>query len=160
MAPAAVWSSCQQDLCATALGTLGLLLLPLSMWQLLRGSVIVFVALMKRFLLGDHLASREWAGVLIVTLAITLVGLVGAADMKGDRGLGDTLAGVLLTLGGTFVSSLQFAVEEKVCGCASSLAAVAASTLRSSSTACPPARRSHCGRWSRGPPIESRRRSS
>ncbi len=103
------------DLCATALGTLGLLLLPLSMWQLLRGSVMVFVAIMKHFALGDELAPSMWCGVLIVTAAISLVGLVGAADVpSGDAALGDTLAGVLLTLSGTFVSSVQFAVEEKL----------------------------------------------
>jgi len=87
------------------------------MWQLLRGSVIIWVALVKHFVLKDHLTSNMWCGVLFVALAITVVGLAGAlGGGGGDSGAsGSTLAlGIFLTLCGTLTAGIQFAVEEKM----------------------------------------------
>lgn len=47
----------------------GLMYINASVWMLLRGGGIVFVAFMKQFILGNALSPSMWAGVAIITLA-------------------------------------------------------------------------------------------
>ena len=49
------------DLAATALCMFGLTYIAVSVYQMLRGSAIVFVAVLKHFVLGDKLAGFMWA---------------------------------------------------------------------------------------------------
>ena len=62
------------DLSSVLLMMAGLSHISASMWMLLRGGCIVFVALMKQFALGDKLTAQMWVGVLTITLAVVLVG--------------------------------------------------------------------------------------
>ena len=45
-----------------------------SMWMLLRGGSIVFVALMKQFGLRTPLSKSNWVGVGVIAIAVCLVG--------------------------------------------------------------------------------------
>ena len=103
----------------------GLMHVPASMWMLLRGGGIVFVALMKHFGLNSPLTASMWVGVIVIVVAVILVGLSSmVTDPSDGRRLegedstpaddGGLLFGILLTLGGTFMQSLQYAYEEKV----------------------------------------------
>lgn len=80
----------------------------------------VFVALMKQYVLRDELKSHMWAGVIIIAFAVCLVGaspMIDDKDDGGEEGGGgdDQLAvGLLLTIGGTFMQSLQYVYEEKM----------------------------------------------
>ena len=91
---------------------------------------------MKHFVLHDALKPAMWAGVGIIALGVALVGMastvgeaqqeeqgrrLGARDAGGDEAggdgvsaPGDALFGVLITLAGTFVQSVQYTYEEKV----------------------------------------------
>ena len=60
------------DLGATALCMMGLRFLDVSIYQLLRGSGIIFVALMKQHVLGDHLYKFQWLGVLWNVVSVFL----------------------------------------------------------------------------------------
>jgi len=117
------------DLSSVLLLMAGLMHVPASMWQLLRGSSIVFVALMKHFGLNSPLTPAMWVGVATIMLAVCLVGLSATvADDDGgrrrlasagdksessedtsDSAAGDLFFGILLTMGGTFMQSLQCA---------------------------------------------------
>ena len=107
------------DLMATALMTAGLLSVDASVWQLLRGSAIILVAVMKHFVLLDLLTRAQWLGVLVITVATALV---GASSMLGDKEeqaessvpTGSPLVGVALTMGGVAMTALQYVYEEKV----------------------------------------------
>mmetsp|Transcript_14588 Transcript_14588/g.39289 ORF Transcript_14588/g.39289 Transcript_14588/m.39289 type:complete len:366 (-) Transcript_14588:439-1536(-) len=101
------------DLAATVLCMFGLVYISASIYQLLRGACIVFVAFMKHYLLKDKLKAYNWVGVGMLALAIALVGLTSvlADDSVGGR---NPVVGVLLILAGAFVQSLQYAFEEKV----------------------------------------------
>jgi len=113
------------DLSSVLLLMAGLVHIPASIWMLLRGGCIVFVALMKQFVLGSSLTVTNWVGVATITLAVVLVGL---STMVGDDAppptsdddsapaddSGSALLGIMLTIGGTFMQSLQYAYEEKV----------------------------------------------
>lgn len=113
------------DITSTVLLMAGLMHIPASMWQLLRGGCIVLNALMKHFYLNSPLTSAQWIGVGIIAVAVCLVGLSpmldsasdGSSDAASDvpaDGASGTLLGIMLTLGGTFMQALQYAYEEKV----------------------------------------------
>jgi len=103
------------DLIATVLMVFGLLHINASIWMLLRGGGIVFVALMKEYVLGDKLQPNMWAGVFIIAAAVGMVGfssqLNGATEEAKDD---QVLLGVFLTVAGTFMQSVQYVYEEKV----------------------------------------------
>jgi hypothetical protein len=109
------------DLCATALCMFGLRYVNVSIYQMLRGSAIVFVAILKQFVLKDRLRSYMWIGVFWNVVSIFLVGLTAifsATPSTEEQIASGTeskpLTGVLLILLGAFVQSLQYAFEEKV----------------------------------------------
>ena len=72
------------DLSSVLLMMAGLSHISASMWMLLRGGCIVFVALMKQFALGDKLTAQMWVGVLTITLAVVLVGLSSTMGDDSD----------------------------------------------------------------------------
>lgn len=82
---------------------------------MLRGSAIVFVAILKQFVLKDVLRKYMWVGVWWNVVSIILVGFV-AVFTAGDANSGETnpLRGVILILLGALVQSLQYAFEEKI----------------------------------------------
>lgn len=114
------------DLAATALCMMGLRYLDVSVYQLLRGSGIIFVALMKQHVLKHALYTFQWVGVGWNVLAVALVGAAAilnandvdqatpnsatAAQYTGS----EALLGILLVMAGAFVQALQFVFEEKV----------------------------------------------
>jgi len=105
------------DLVATALCMLGLMHVEVSIYQMLRGSAIIFVAILKHFVLRDRLRSFMWIGVFWICVSIVLVGIT-AMFSAGDDGDADSTKrpalGVALIMAGAFVQSLQYAFEEKV----------------------------------------------
>ena len=62
------------DLAATALCMFGLTRVAVSVYQMLRGAAIVFVAILKHFVLKDKLAKYMWVGVGLNVVSIVLVG--------------------------------------------------------------------------------------
>lgn len=106
------------DLMSTVLMVVGLLHVSASVWMLLRGGGIVFVALMKHFVLQDTLAPAMWVGVFIIAVSVTLVAfsskMSASADEAVDASESDATFGVLMTLLGTFIQSVQYTYEEKV----------------------------------------------
>lgn len=48
------------DLCATALAMYGMLYIGVSIYQMLRGGAIIFVALLKHYVLKDKLKKFMW----------------------------------------------------------------------------------------------------
>lgn len=77
------------DLAATALAMFGLMHVNVSIYQMLRGGSIVFVALLKHFMLGDKLKTFMWAGVFWNVVSIILVGLTAYLAASGGGGGGD-----------------------------------------------------------------------
>ena len=105
------------DLGATALCMMGLQFLDVSIYQMLRGSGIIFVALMKQHVLGDHLFRFQWVGVFWNVVSVVLVGLtamLASAQSEKEVEASDAVWGVLLVMAGAFVQALQFVFEEKV----------------------------------------------
>ena len=121
------------DLSSVLLLMAGLMYIPASVWMMLRGGCIVFVALMKQFVLDSPLSKQMWTGVAIISIAVVIVGsspMFGSADSRrrlGEAssdddeapvsdGSSELFKGLLFTVGGTIMQSLQYAYEEKVMG--------------------------------------------
>jgi drug/metabolite transporter (DMT)-like permease len=114
------------DLAATALCMMGLRYLDVSIYQLLRGSGIIFVALMKQHVLKDHLFTFQWVGVVWNVVSVLFVGTAAVLNSSYDDptstssttaelyGGPEALLGILLVMAGAFVQALQFVFEEKV----------------------------------------------
>jgi len=106
------------DLCATALCMFGLVSVPVSLYQMLRGgSSIAFTSLMKHFCLpGEGLQAHNWVGVLFCIGSIVLCGFAASAAGadSGAATAGSPVFGVALILSGGLVQSLQYVFEERV----------------------------------------------
>lgn len=107
------------DLAATALCMMGLQYIDVSIYQLLRGSGIIFVALMKQHVLGDKLLGFQWVGVFWNVVSVVLVGgtaILNESETSADKDEppGQALLGVLLVMSGAVVQAMQFVFEEKV----------------------------------------------
>lgn len=88
----------------------------MSVYQLLRGSGIIFVALMKQYVLGHRLYNFQWVGVAFNLVSVLLVGSTAVLNSNDDaaKDPSEALLGVALVMAGAFVQALQFVFEEKV----------------------------------------------
>ncbi|KAG7354693.1 solute carrier family 35 related protein [Nitzschia inconspicua] len=110
------------DLGATALCMMGLRYIDVSIYQLLRGSGIIFVAIMKQHILKDHLYRFQWVGVFFNVLSVFMVGSTAIlSESKKDHpdeddngSAGRAFLGILLVMLGALVQAMQFVFEEKV----------------------------------------------
>jgi multidrug transporter EmrE-like cation transporter len=108
------------DLAATALCMMGLQYLDVSIYQMLRGSGIIFVALMKQNVLKDRLHNYHWVGVFWNVVSVVIVGgtamlASGGEDSGGQNpSKAQTFLGVSLMMAGAFVQAVQFVFEEHV----------------------------------------------
>lgn len=95
----------------------GLNLTYASSFQMLRGSVIIFVALFSKIFLGRVMGARRWIGVLFIAIGLAIVGV---SDMLSSEGsdvdkkgiiIGDTL--IILA---QIITATQMVFEERFVG--------------------------------------------
>ncbi|OQR82081.1 Drug/Metabolite Transporter (DMT) Superfamily [Thraustotheca clavata] len=105
------------DLIATYLANLGLLYVTVSVFQLLKCTVIVFVALLKVLVLKDRLRGYMWIGIGLNTAAAVMVGFTSFQDAEEQLNSSNHPGlGVLLIVSSCFVQSAQYVFEEKLMG--------------------------------------------
>jgi len=63
------------DMCATAMMNVALLWIAASVWQMLRGSMVIFSAIFSKFFLKRELHASHWIGVAVVAFSLGVVGL-------------------------------------------------------------------------------------
>ncbi|XP_031621338.1 solute carrier family 35 member F6 [Contarinia nasturtii] len=102
------------DMVGTSLMYIGLNLTFASSFQMFRGAVIIFVALLSVAFLQRRLIAREWTGIFIIVVGLAMVGM---ADMleSGDSGKSrnDIITGDLLILAAQVITAVQMVYEEK-----------------------------------------------
>ena len=105
------------DLLCTLLLLVAQLYITASLWQMMRGSVIIITAILKRFVLQSKLKWYMWVGVGVITSAMILVGSTSFLDAnsgeQNDTGR-DPRIGVLLVVIGCLAQGVQYVFEEKV----------------------------------------------
>jgi drug/metabolite transporter (DMT)-like permease len=97
------------DLLCTTLLLIAQLYITASLWQMMRGSVIIITALLKRFALNHRLKLHMWVGVSIITLAMLLVASTSffSSDAEPTSNGKDPRIGVLLVFIGCLAQGVQ-----------------------------------------------------
>ncbi|EST06593.1 Nucleotide-sugar transporter [Kalmanozyma brasiliensis GHG001] len=114
------------DICGTTLMNVGLLFTPVSIYQMTRGALVLWVGVFSVAFLGRHLHLFQWLSLVTVMLGVSVVGLSGTAfkqpEVSGSAEDGDdelaesaqALLGVLLILFAQLFTASQFVLEEKI----------------------------------------------
>ncbi|CAE6414865.1 unnamed protein product [Rhizoctonia solani] len=131
------WLPAFCDLAGTTLMNVGLLYTPVSIYQMTRGALVLWVGLLSVIFLRRHLYLYQWTSLFVVMAGVSLVGLSGSLikNVVGDDA-GEAIhafttsvarsiapeepepttvfAGVLFILFAQFFTATQFVVEEKI----------------------------------------------
>lgn len=109
------------DIVATGLCAIGMLYIPASVWQMLRGSAVVFSAVLSVIFLKRRLWSFNYIGLTLCVVGVTIVGLANvwgeeAAGEDDEEGGASNVAGMLfgmwLVVAGQVVQAGQVVAEE------------------------------------------------
>lgn len=102
------------DLVSSSLGGIGLLYVPASIWQMLRGARIPISGVMSVVFLKRRLYAHHWLGIFILLVGLGLVAIAGffmdSHSTTTETGL--LILGISLTIGAQVISSAQMIVEE------------------------------------------------
>ncbi|KAF5279940.1 hypothetical protein FQR65_LT15122 [Abscondita terminalis] len=104
------------DMTSTSLMYIGLNLTYPSSFQMFRGAVIVFVGILSVTFLERVLKKREWSGIFLVILGLTVVGLADFMTNDPDaesHGKNDIITGDLLIIMAQVITAAQMVIEEK-----------------------------------------------
>ncbi|XP_064622431.1 solute carrier family 35 member F6-like [Lineus longissimus] len=101
------------DLIGTSLAGIGLVYVNASVWQMLRGSIIVFAGILSKIFLKRNLKCHHWTGMFVTVIGLVLVGISSVFKGESSKGSGsEALLGIALILGGQVISASQMIVEE------------------------------------------------
>lgn len=104
-------SSC--DLLGSSLAGIGLLFVDASIWQMMRGSLIVFAGLLSVTFLRRRLSVHHWFGMFCTVVGLALVGTKSVFSAHSvSHTAAQSVLGIALVLAGTFTSACQMIVEE------------------------------------------------
>ncbi|KAK3105041.1 hypothetical protein FSP39_015884 [Pinctada imbricata] len=103
------------DMCGTSLMYVGLTLTYASSFQMLRGAVIIFTALLSVAFLGSTIKKLMWAGMFAVIAGLALVGVSDIVFESGNsqQDTNGIIAGDLLIIMAQIIVSVQMVYEEK-----------------------------------------------
>ncbi|KAI8990916.1 hypothetical protein BDF20DRAFT_903850 [Mycotypha africana] len=123
------WIPTLCDLTATTVMNVGLILTSASVYQMLRGAVVIFTGVFSYMFLKRRLRLYEWFSLTMVVVGVGIVGLSSVLvpqkkpkDVVFDGENTDTsssldfasLLGVCLVLGAQLFTASQFVIEEKI----------------------------------------------
>lgn len=105
------------DMLATTLMNVGLVFVPVSIYQMTRGSLVLSVAIMSVIFLKRRIRKLEWVSLLIVTAGVVIVGYSGSRNSQPATESSDASLvglGIFLILCAVIVQASQFIVEEQI----------------------------------------------
>lgn len=107
------------DLCGTTLVNIGLLYTPVSIYQMTRGSIVLFVAIFSVIFLKRRITKLEWISLILVTLGVIIVGLSGSNSSSTESDLSNETAslvifGMFLIVLAEICQAAQFVIEEYI----------------------------------------------
>jgi len=111
------------DLTATAAMNIGLLWIPASVWQMLRGSMVVFTALFSKFFLKKPMYLYRWVGVCVVVVALCVVAISSLmtpcktpklffSSSSEEVSTTEEVTGIILVVAAQVVQASQIVIEE------------------------------------------------
>lgn len=104
------------DMLATTCMNVGLVYTPVSIYQMTRGAIVLFVAVLSVLFLQRRIKPLEWIALVIVTLGIGIVGYAGSRGSEHSTAEEPALVifGMALIILAVSLQAVQFVVEEKV----------------------------------------------
>ena len=104
------------DMSATILQNIALLFLPPSVWQMTRGSILLFTAFFSIFYRHHKLNLIDWIGILFTILGISLVGIaaVTSDNSSNKSSSGKTIVSMCLIFIAQGLQAFQTIVEEQL----------------------------------------------
>ncbi|KAI6036541.1 hypothetical protein BKA83DRAFT_4164313 [Pisolithus microcarpus] len=128
-----LWFPAACDLTGTTLMNVGLLYTPVSIYQMTRGGLVLFVGIFSVFFLRRRLWLYQWISLLTVVAGVSLVGYSGSlirdtvkesmtllatggmtSEPASQTDLAKVLVGVFLILFAQIFTAAQFVMEEKI----------------------------------------------
>ncbi|KAI6150723.1 hypothetical protein BKA82DRAFT_4118987 [Pisolithus tinctorius] len=128
-----LWFPAACDLTGTTLMNIGLLYTPVSIYQMTRGALVLFVGIFSVFFLRRHLWLYQWISLLTVVAGVSLVGYSGSlikdtikesvnlfasggtvSEPTSQTDLAKVLVGVFFILFAQIFTAAQFVIEEKI----------------------------------------------
>lgn len=101
------------DILGTGVGGVGMLYISASVWQMMRGSLIIFTCLVSMIFLKKKLYVYNWAAVLVAAFGLMLVGCSAVMDeSSGSGGSSNVFLGIALTVISQMFAATQMVVEE------------------------------------------------
>ncbi|KAJ6252453.1 solute carrier family 35 member f6 [Anaeramoeba flamelloides] len=100
------------DLLATSIMNIGLLWIPASIWQMLRGSMVVFSAIFSITFLKRILHGYHWLGVFVVVCGLVLVGISCIKSDSGNYDKKHEFIGIFLVVGAQVIQATQIIIED------------------------------------------------
>lgn len=102
------------DMIATSIMYIGLHLTYASSFQMLRGSVVIFVALLSVAFLRRVISTREWIAIALIMTGLTIVGVSDFVSSSGTKvDVNSVLTGDMLIVMAQIITALQMIYEEK-----------------------------------------------
>ncbi|KAF9993023.1 hypothetical protein BGZ80_008692 [Entomortierella chlamydospora] len=121
-----LWLPTLCDMTASTLMNVGLIYCAASVYQMLRGALVIFTGLLSIIFLGRRLLAFEWFALFTIVVGIATVGLASViskndAPLAGDSEPGSdeaiqaakAILGIFLVLFAQIFTATQFVVEEK-----------------------------------------------
>ena len=102
------------DLCASTLMYIGLILSAPSIYQMLRGFIVVVVAIYSKIFLKKRIFKHQTLGVIIVFIGISIVGV--ASVLWSASSAKNPVLGIIVLITGQFFAGAVYAIEEKFLG--------------------------------------------
>lgn len=101
------------DMTATSLMYLGLTLTYASVFQMLRGAVVIFTGIMSVLFLKRKLYGFHWLGMCLVLVGTAIVGVSSVVNGGHNKHASNPLLGNIIIVAAQVVVSFQVVVEEK-----------------------------------------------
>eukprot|EP00928_Gymnodinium_smaydae_P045635 TRINITY_DN30392_c0_g1_i1.p1 TRINITY_DN30392_c0_g1~~TRINITY_DN30392_c0_g1_i1.p1 ORF type:complete len:450 (+),score=36.91 TRINITY_DN30392_c0_g1_i1:84-1352(+) len=101
------------DVLGTGIGMVAVMFIDAAVWQMLRGSIIVFTAVLSVVFLKRKLSCYHWVGVGLTVVGLLLVGVSAVLEEPHDAsGGGNASLGVMLVIFAQIFSAFQGVFEE------------------------------------------------
>jgi drug/metabolite transporter (DMT)-like permease len=96
------------DSLSSTLMNIGLMFTSASIFQMLRGSIVIFTGVISTLFLNARYTLHQWLALFIIFSGITIV---GTSHLNAEQ---NTVAGILLIISAQLFSSSQYVLEEKI----------------------------------------------
>jgi len=104
------------DVCGSTLMLVALTMVAPSVYQMMRGLIVVITALLSIIFLGRKQYRHHWTGVALIITGVFVVGYVSVAGSTGSDSNGSPLLGIVLLICSQLFAGAMFVIEEKILG--------------------------------------------